>query len=264
MSSDTTSHSTDDFEDLLVNSRSAEPKPPGGKGRRGVAAALAVSLLALLVLGLAWALARPAPGAEQHQTTADQAAQLPPEQPATQPQPGAEPGAATDPSSRDWPVPSSAKHGPRRWSPAQASGFSRTPAGAALAAANIAGRLDPYRGPGTYRPTLARQTLGHTREIRHLTEASYQQAAKTLGLRNGQPIPPSAAAPAAPVVGWQATGCRDACVVQLLTPWKDTHVVHEVPVVWRDGDWRVRLTSPSQLFNRRDDVDPSGFQPFNQ
>jgi hypothetical protein len=258
MSNDTAP--ADEFEDLLLGS-SSDPKPPRGK-RRGVAAILVVILLGILVLSLGWALSRPAPAAEP---AAAQDARLPGEaEVPAEPAPEPTTLTATDPSSRDWPVPASVNHGPKRWSRTQASGFSRTNHGAALAAANITARLDPYRGPTIFRPAFTQQTVGHTRTILAATEDHYRAVVELLGLRTGQPIPPSATSPWVAAVGWQATGCRNACVVRLLTPLQDKHLQFEVPVVWHDGDWRVRLPSPTRAFQPPTDVDPTGYIPFQK
>lgn len=267
----------EDFEDLLLGAD--RPQRPPGTGRRGLAAVLALAMLGLLVLGLAWALSRPAPEAGPPDDGAAQPVGAAPADPApAEPGPAepapAEPGPAEQspppeqvlgPSSAQWPVPPSAKHGPRKWSPTQASGFSRSDYGAALAAVNIAGRLDPEQGPRVFRPAVSKQTVGHTTELAAVLEVQYQQYEAALGLRNGEPVPPaSTQTPAAPAVGWKARGCRQACVVQLLTPIGETYAVHEIPVVWVDGDWRVRLGSPTHLFEGRTGVDPTGYQPFRK
>lgn len=263
MSSDTTTPAAsvpaevDDFEDLLT---SQSPTPPRSGPRRGVAALLAVSMLAVLVLGLAWALSRPAPVGDANSDTAAAAAPaVAPEADAPQAQAEA---AASGPSSRDWPVPASPTNGPRNWTPTGASGFAHTSAGAAWAAANIAARLDPYAGSRIYRPAFRTQTIGTTDQLLHASDVQYAAAAAKTHTAGGRPIS-AAAAPPATITSWRADQCHQTCTVHLLSVASDGQQwQHDVPMAWRGGDWVIRLTSASQLFPTAPVSNPAGFRPF--
>jgi hypothetical protein len=147
-------------------------------------------------------------------------------------------------------LPYSPTAGPREVEGAVASGFSRTPAGALLAAVHTTARLTLAPNPGWEK---AVETMALANEGRD----------KWVAARKGVTI---TAAPApgtlAQIAGFQITSYNpDDAAIQLVTKSSDSSLsVSPVHVRWHDGDWKVVMTGRGGLFGTRTPLtDLNGF-----
>lgn len=221
-----------------------------------IAAWVLVLALGGAVVGvLGWRLSIPAPtnGA------------TPPQQPAqpTRPEPPV-PSAAPQISAVAWQgtaLPISDQDGPHRFTQTQASGFSRNPQGAALAAVHISTHIDPYTGPAVFTPAIEQQVVGKGGALLRRTRSSYESNAERMGVTDGAPI----LAPTGSIEGWRIADFDSSEVsVDLLvqTP-AGQRVVYQVPLRWEDGDWKMSVPQVTdELFAVSAAGDESGFTPF--
>jgi hypothetical protein len=139
-------------------------------------------------------------------------------------------------------LPASSTAGPRHFRAALAYGFADTPAGALLAAINIAVRTAAQWGPAIFTPVIARQVTGpDTAALLHADVSSYTAMRAATHIRAGQPAGRGYAAevafrfeawtPAAAVVDVVSAGpANDGSTVMAAT---------RIEVLWQRGDWRV-------------------------
>lgn len=133
-------------------------------------------------------------------------------------------------------LPVSATAGPRVRGET-ASGFERSPLGAAIAAANLVVRLDPSAGYGVFEPTLATQVVG---DVARLREAVRDQASDAS----------DAGSPGA-LTGWriESADTADELTVHLaVDPGEGDGLDFGVPLAWADGDWRIDAASKGAFF----------------
>lgn len=163
--------------------------------------------------------------------------------PAPAPQPPADPEPAeADVTAVTWQgysMPVSPSAGPQRMTDTRATGFARTPLGAALAALHISVRMAPMTGPKVYRPAITEQVVGHdTTKQLAAVDTQYRQLAKVAGVSGGAPV--IGATP--PFTGYRVRDYTDttATVDLVVTnPYKNTDLQYAIPVRWADGDWRI-------------------------
>ena len=115
-----------------------------------------------------------------------------------------------------------------------ASGFAHTELGAAMAAAHLSVRIDPYAGPASFEPTITGQTYGgDPAALLAATQARY----RALG-GDGGPIPTSTAQ----ITGWRIdawTAAGPSTVhLRVVAPGADA-TDYGIAVVWVDGDYRL-------------------------
>jgi hypothetical protein len=224
------------------------PLPPSPSRRGGrrltavVAAAAAAGVLAaVLVVLLYHPASRAAPGPQpesSQQTTYGPGARVP----------AGTPGSVTV-STTGWysvsldgsAVPMSRQAGPRRGPWPLAAGFADTPAGAVLAAVNIAVRTSGQLGPAIFTTTISRQVTGAG------TGALLSAAWKDYATAVGQAPPADTGGPAGRadasarafrLISWTA----DAATVEVLAGANNgsgTGLVMELQVRWLSGDWRL-------------------------
>ncbi|NLT55288.1 MAG: hypothetical protein GXX79_12165 [Actinomycetales bacterium] len=147
-------------------------------------------------------------------------------------------------------LPASRLHGPRIASDGRAAGYSRSEAGAALAAVQVLMRTSPTAGPLIYRPILAGQLTGaNTAALRQTLDAQYaalrEQAEATGGVRlpDGAPIPGANAR----IRGYrlQAFGeTTGTALVEVVLDSPDLRLTDQtvsftVSLRWAHDDWRV-------------------------
>lgn len=117
------------------------------------------------------------------------------------------------------------------------SGFSRSPLGAAIAAANLVVRVDPQAGADVFEPVLAAQVVGASQR---LADAVRQQAQAS----------PDPGIPAT-LTGWRVVGDpNDGEVVAHLavaTP-DGTAADFAVSLTWVGGDWRINAPAAGPFF----------------
>lgn len=236
---------------------------------RGTAGLLVVTAALLTIGGLVYRLSgsgRP-PAQEQAPVVAA-------------PSPAADPGASTPPvpavrdsgspsdaTSLPWQgaaLPVSDTAGPQRFTETRSTGFSQDPQGAAFAAVHISTHIDPYTGPDVFTPTIEEQVVAGG-DLVERTRRSYEAAARRQGLSreaiaDGAPV----LAPTGHISAWRISTYRPDAVttVELLVSTPDgQQVVYEIPVVWRDGDWRV-LVDADTGFRTADSRGTAGFTDF--
>ena len=207
-----------------------------------------IFLIGCIVLGLVGTslltIFRPAPdSAVGSVSAASEPAEQEPAPLAAAPLPPVDPTpAGSDVTAVTWQgysMPVSASAGPQRMTDTRATGFARTPLGAALAALHISVRMAPMTGPKVYRPTIVEQVVGHdTSKQLAAVNTQYQQLAKVAGVSGGAPV--IGATP--PFTGYRVRDYSDttATVDLVVTnPYKNTDLQYAIPVRWVDGDWRI-------------------------
>lgn len=169
--------------------------------------------------------------------------------PAARPAPPAAPGPVTvDLAGLGWldfdgvMLPVSAADGPRERAGGLASGYSDTPAGAVLAAVNIAVRATPQFGPGVFRPTITAQVTGpDAPALLASCAASYDQAAAAANVRYGQPLGRVFVTEAGfRLVAWSpAQATVDIASAGPGPQGVTVRAATRVGLEWLNGDWRV-------------------------
>jgi hypothetical protein len=212
-------------------------RPPGGHRRR-VGAGLALGLVLLGGSAVAWSSTLDTDSAQPSSTShavAWQGTWLP-----TGPDGPSDPSAAT------------------------VSGFGHSDRGAAMAAAHLAVRIDPYAGPSAFAPTITTQTYGGDPDgLLASTEAAYRRAAAEADVPDGAPVP---TAPGR-ILGWRTDGWRPdgPVTVHLLvaTPSAE-HVDFAIAVTWVDGDYRLVDPTRDDTFVTSPAADPSRYTSFSE
>lgn len=115
-----------------------------------------------------------------------------------------------------------------------ARGFAHTQLGAAMAAAHLSVRIDPYAGPASFEPTITTQTHGgDPAALLAATQARYTAAGG-----DGGPIPTSTGQ----ITGWRAedwTPETPTPVHLRVTSPDGTATDYGITVVWADGDYHL-------------------------
>jgi hypothetical protein len=138
-------------------------------------------------------------------------------------------------------VPVSGQAGPRRGPWPLAAGYADTPAGAVLAAVNIAVRTSGQLGPDIFAATISRQVTGSGATA--LLAAAYQDYAAAVGqhppARTGGPAGAAdAAARAFRLAAW-TTGSATVDVLAGADTGTGSGVIVRLQVRWAGGDWRL-------------------------
>lgn len=143
-----------------------------------------------------------------------------------------------------------------------ADGFARTETGAALAAAHLSVRIDPYAGPASFVPTITEQTLGGDSSVLlDATQDRYDTAAARTEVADGDPIPTTTGQ----ITGWRSEGWSpDApTTVHLLVSIPDGSLVdYAIDVVWVDGDYALIDPTRADQFETTPEPDPSTYRSF--
>lgn len=137
-------------------------------------------------------------------------------------------------------VPVSAAAGPARTAGGLASGYSDTPAGAVIAAVNIAVRVSGQLGPAIFVPTISRQVTGTAAQ--ELLSAAWQEYGQATGNQpsaSGAPAGPATAAVTAFRVTAWSPGEADITLTAAARPGSDEQVTVLVQLQWLGGDWRL-------------------------
>ncbi len=143
-----------------------------------------------------------------------------------------------------------------------ATGFENTELGAAMAAAHLSVRIDPYAGPASFEPTITTQTFGgDPAALLGATRARYDTAAARARIRDGGPIPTSTGQ----IIGWSTDGwAPDApTTVHLLVTGADgTDTDYAIAVVWVDGDYQLIDPTRADTFTTRPAADAGTYRRF--
>lgn len=224
-----------------------------GTWTKGTAAVLIGAVCLLLLGGLAYRLSVPAPPAAQPPAPAVPSTAATPTRQVSPADGGVADPTLADLSAVPWQgaaLPISQSAGPRVFTETRAKGFSRDPQGAALAAVHISTHIDPYTGPAVFTPTIEEQVVSAegaaatgTEALVRRTQKLYEGAAEERELSaeaiaDGVPI----LAPTGDISAWRIATFRPdgiTTVELLVTTPQGQRLIYEVPVVWRDGDWRV-------------------------
>ncbi len=221
------------------------PPPRGRPGahRAGVAAAAVVAVAAAVVVAVL--LFRPASGQAPGQPPprSTDAGRVPARTPGS---PAAGPAAV---STAGWyavaldgtVVPASRQAGPGKGPWPLAAGFADSPAGAVLAAVNIAVRSGGQAGPDIFAATISRQVTGPTATA--LLDAAWTDyAAASDQHPPARPGGPAGTADATLRAFRLVSFSAAAAVVEVLAAADSTggkQVVIRLQVRWLDGDWRL-------------------------
>ena len=145
---------------------------------------------------------------------------------------------------------------------AVAAGFENTELGAALAAAHLSVRIDPYAGPTSFEPTITTQTFGgDPAALLGATRDRYDTAAARAGITDGGPIPTSTGQ----ILGWSTDGwAPDApTTVHLLVTSPDgTDTDYAIGVVWVDGDYQLIDPTRDDTFTTSPAADAATYRRF--
>jgi hypothetical protein len=143
-----------------------------------------------------------------------------------------------------------------------ASGFARTELGAAMAAAHLSVRIDPYAGPASFTPTITGQTYGGDPAVLlAATQARYDTAAARAGVTDGGPIPTSTGQ----IVGWRIDGWgpdAPATVHLRVTGPDGVDTDYGIAVVWVHGDYALVDPTRADTFTTTPAADPSSYRSF--
>lgn len=143
-----------------------------------------------------------------------------------------------------------------------ASGFSHTELGAAMAAAHLGVRIDAYAGPSAFRPTITRQTYGgDPAKLLARTEAAYRRAAAASGVSTGEPIPTSPGR----IIGWRTNAWHPdgpVTIHLLVSTASGGQLDFAIEVTWVDGDYRLVDPTREETFVTSADPDPRTYTPF--
>jgi hypothetical protein len=138
-----------------------------------------------------------------------------------------------------------------------ATGFARTELGAAMAAAHLSVRIDPYAGPASFEPTITTQTLGG--DPGALLAATRDRYTSLGGV--GGPIPTTTGQ----ITGWRIDGWTpDApTTVHLRVAGPSgTATDYGIAVVWVDGDYALVDPTRADTFTTRPADDPTSYRSF--
>jgi hypothetical protein len=250
------------------------PLPPSHgyrrRGRRPAAAAAAVTVvLVLVILVLLPRLSRPAsrqaPGgvspSSQQATHATSSGRVPAGTPGT-----------IAVSTAGWravnldgtEVPLSQQAGPQQGPWPLAAGFADTPAGAVLAAVNIAARTSGQLGSAIFNPTIAQQVTGPgAGALLSAAEEDYATAARqNPPTSTGGPAGTAdASARAFQLTSWTAVAADIEVLAGANNASGPGAVVH-LQVRWLDGDWRLVAPASGVFAANAAQADLRGFTPL--
>lgn len=137
-------------------------------------------------------------------------------------------------------VPVSATAGPARTAGGLASGYADTPAGAVIAAVNIAVRVSGQLGPAIFVPTISRQVTGTAaQELLSAAWQEYSQAGGSQPSAAGGPAGPATAAVTAFQVTAWSPGQADITLTAAASPGSHEQVTVPLRLQWLGGDWRL-------------------------
>jgi hypothetical protein len=146
-------------------------------------------------------------------------------------------------------LPVSSSAGPTELTETRASGFARSPLGAAIAAAHLSVRVDPAAGPEVFEPVLADQVVGHRNRLADAVRVQFEAG-------------PEEGAPGA-LLGWRLDGdpASSPVTTHLSVKHADgTRADYAIPLAWVGGDWRIDAPSSGPFFPI---TDLSGtYEPF--
>lgn len=255
--------------------RPARPRITRPAWTRGTAGLLIATSAVLLVGGLVYRLSGSARPADPPPVAAADDA-VPSTSPSASPSVSVSASPAPKPEVRAMPwqgavLPVSDRAGPATFTETRSTGFSRDPQGAAFAAVHISTHIDPYTGPDVFTPTIKEQVVGQG-DLVAQTRQAYEATARRQGM-SGEAIADGAPvlAPTGNISAWRIMAYRPDAVttVELLvaTP-AGTRLVYEIPMVWRDGDWRAVVDSTtgfrvSEAGGTADFTDFIDDKPFN-
>lgn len=135
-------------------------------------------------------------------------------------------------------LPASPADGPSSTAGGLASGFSDTPAGAVLAAVNIAVRVSGQLGPDVFTPTIAKQVTGAGEQA--LLAAAWQEYSQAIAS-----APPSSGGGPAGTVTATVTSFKvsawtsSVAVISLTSAGSTSAAVFALQLEWLGGDWRL-------------------------
>jgi hypothetical protein len=143
-----------------------------------------------------------------------------------------------------------------------AEGFAHTELGAAMAAAHLSVRIDPYAGPASFAPTISERTFGgDSTALLAATQDRYEAAAARANLKDDGPIPTSTGQ----IGGWridQWSPDSPATVHLLVTAPDGDLLDYKVDVVWVDGDYLLIDPTRADQLVVTPDPDPSTYRSF--
>ena len=143
-------------------------------------------------------------------------------------------------------VPASGQAGPRQGPWPLAAGFADTPAGAVLAAVNIAVRTSGQLGPAIFTATISRQVTGPGAQA--LLAAAWQDYAQASGQHPpASPGGPAGTASASPRAFRLLSWTPAAADVDVLAAADGQGAVIGLQVRWQGGDWRLRRPARREL-----------------
>lgn len=144
------------------------------------------------------------------------------------------------------PVPESPSSGPYHVSGGTASGYADTPAGAVLAAVNIAVRVSGQDGPAVFSRTIASQVTGTWQQT--LLAAAWQEYQQS-GTRPSDGGPSAGADVSVSAVRITSWSPSAADVTLLATADSASYEQLEIPVqvTWSGGDWRLVAPASGQF-----------------
>ena len=161
-------------------------------------------------------------------------------------------------------VPLSQQAGPQQGPWPLAAGFADTPAGAVLAAVNIAVRTSGQLGPAIFQPTIAQQVTGPgAGALLSAAENDYATAARqNPPTSTGGPAgTANASARAFRLTSWTAA-TADIDVLAGADNGSGPGAVVHVQVRWLDGDWRLVAPTSGVLAATAAKADLQGFTPL--
>ena len=143
-----------------------------------------------------------------------------------------------------------------------AAGFAHTELGAAMAAAHLSVRIDPYAGPASFEPTITTQTFGgDPAALLGATRDRYDTAAARAGITDGGPIPTSTGQ----ILGWSTGGWAPdypTTVHLLVTSPDGTDTDYAIGVVWVDGDYQLLDPTRDDTFTTSPAADAGTYRRF--
>ena len=138
-----------------------------------------------------------------------------------------------------------------------ASGFARTELGAAMAAAHLSVRIDPYAGPASFEPTITTQT--HGGDPAALLAATRDRYTELGG--DGGPIPTTTGQ----ITGWRIDGFTPDAPTTVHLRVADpggSATDYGIAVVWVDSDYALVDPTRADTFTTRPADDPETYRSF--
>ncbi len=147
--------------------------------------------------------------------------------------------------------------GPSDPAGAVAEGFAHTELGAAMAAAHLSVRIDPYAGPASFEPTITTQT--HGGDPRALLAATHDRYTALDG--DGGPIPTTTGQ----ITGWRIDGWTPdtpTTVHLRVAGPAGAATDYGIAVVWVDGDYALVDPTRDDTFTTRPAEHPTSYRSF--